>query len=358
MIGDIVEHDVSAPPRAPKAGQKPSRFRQWRDGKPPRASAPAPAAQAPLSDEERIHLENVKKLAAMTPEDIEREKQQLLGTLDPKVLSSLLRRAELKEQQDQGYSPSTADANATAGDSVRAESRKSYDAEARPSRPPASTKTVSFDEIVPDAEATKASQPAGQIADEAAPITMHFPPPPEELKQYFPDTPVETSKLAWMQPIADEEEAEYSDQLASVAPSELRFDFRGDLITPRMSRMIDQSAGLHHHGDAPSAAGYTIPELAHLARSSVASQRAMAIQTVGRVLHKLYSGKFNKSTELQYALEKLVKAHRVEETLLEAASDQTRSATVRAHATEALWLVHHATKPSSSAVAQGGADSK
>ena len=50
--------------------------------------------------------------------------------------------------------------------------------------------------------------------------------------------------------------------------------------------------GLHHHAEAPEAAGYTIPELAVLARSKVAAQRCMAYQTLGRILYRLGQGEF------------------------------------------------------------------
>ncbi|CAI5739816.1 unnamed protein product [Peronospora destructor] len=48
---------------------------------------------------------------------------------------------------------------------------------------------------------------------------------------------------------------------------------------------LPKHSGLFHHGDDPHAAGYTLPELLHLARSSVASQRAMALNVVARILH-------------------------------------------------------------------------
>ena len=52
------------------------------------------------------------------------------------------------------------------------------------------------------------------------------------------------------------------------------------------------TAGLHHHGAAPEDAGYTIGELAHLARSTVPAQRCVAFQTLGRVLYRLGRGEF------------------------------------------------------------------
>jgi hypothetical protein len=73
---------------------------------------------------------------------------------------------------------------------------------------------------------------------------------------------------------------------------ELRFDFNGALLPPSVARSIPSDRGLHHHKDAPEAAGYTIPELAVTARSKVAAQRCMAYQTLGRILYRLGKGEF------------------------------------------------------------------
>ena len=64
-----------------------------------------------------------------------------------------------------------------------------------------------------------------------------------------------------------------------------RFDLDGNLLEATDAELPVHS-GLFHHGDDPEAAGYTVPELLHLARSSVASQRAMALQVVAKILHR------------------------------------------------------------------------
>eukprot|EP00920_Eleutheroschizon_duboscqi_P016467 GHVT01038930.1.p1 GENE.GHVT01038930.1~~GHVT01038930.1.p1 ORF type:complete len:1669 (-),score=136.28 GHVT01038930.1:2623-7629(-) len=42
--------------------------------------------------------------------------------------------------------------------------------------------------------------------------------------------------------------------------------------------------GLHHHGDEPGVSGYTLPELLHLAQSTVAGQQVLALSTLSNVL--------------------------------------------------------------------------
>ena len=47
------------------------------------------------------------------------------------------------------------------------------------------------------------------------------------------------------------------------------------------SSEIPTYMGLHHHSENPHMAGYTLGELAHLARSTLAGQRCLSIQTLG-----------------------------------------------------------------------------
>ncbi|KAG7150343.1 RNA polymerase II-associated protein rba50 like [Verticillium longisporum] len=69
------------------------------------------------------------------------------------------------------------------------------------------------------------------------------------------------------------------------------------MLPPRLSRQIPVSKGLHHHGQAPEAAGYTIEELSILARSAVAAQRCIAFQTIGRIFYRLGKGEWGNSDE-------------------------------------------------------------
>ncbi|KAK3388520.1 RPAP1-like protein [Sordaria brevicollis] len=196
---------------------------------------------------------------------------------------------------------------------------------------------------------------------------VHFPtaPPPPELdpsdpnflstlhEKFFPSLPADPSKLAWMAPIptedspADKESPYYPGQ-SSLPVSALRFDFKGRLIPPRLSRQIPVSKGLHHHGEAPEAAGYTIPELARLARSSVNSQRCIAFRTLGRMLYRLGKGEWGTGAggrdgdedDLAFGLWRCFQEGRVLESIGEAAAveEGVGSVSVRAYAIEAMWL--------------------
>ncbi|KAI1801242.1 hypothetical protein F4811DRAFT_535338 [Daldinia bambusicola] len=115
--------------------------------------------------------------------------------------------------------------------------------------------------------------------------------------KYFPSLPADPSKLAWMAPVPTPNspadlDSPYHPRQDSLPVSALRFDFRGALLPPRVARAVPVTKGLHHHGEAPEAAGYTVRELARLCRSAVPGQRCVAYQTLGRILYRLGRGEF------------------------------------------------------------------
>lgn len=318
-------------------------------------TTPAPSAgngtkpssvQPDMSDAEKIHLQSIRKLQSMSEEEITKEREQLFKTLDPAVLQSLLRRAEIKEAEMKGSADfdNPPVREVTGVKAPPHGSTVEWFPDGVTPNPETANEGVERTEQIKDSELSEKTlkKESGKSvhfdSDEVEEAHTHFPPPPEELKKYFPDLPVETDKLAWMQPISSVEEDEYSAEMTSVKPSELRFDFKGNLLTPRQSQLVPTSAGLHHHGDAPAAAGYTLPELGRLARSSHPAQRSIAIQTSGRILHKLFRKQFAKSSDLQEGLEALVRETRILDTLIESSSD--RNLTVRTLAIEALWLAN------------------
>ena len=96
-------------------------------------------------------------------------------------------------------------------------------------------------------------------------------------RQYFPDEPdAVPPALAWT--------------VTDSAPSSdsVRFDFEGRVTTDTAKREAEAPdatylAGLHHHGSEQNVPGYTLEELLHLARSTVAPQRVLALQILQRI---------------------------------------------------------------------------
>ncbi|CAE7176174.1 hypothetical protein CFE70_005462 [Pyrenophora teres f. teres 0-1] len=357
-------------------------------------------------DEERraIDEENRRTLAAMSDAEIEQERQDLLSSLNPVLLQKLLLRSNIDDgsnERDWDPVPPESVPAAEVPPSVTDQ------AELEPQTKAPSTKKVSFAATEPEdvappppppiqepaavlsipadtpkAEVTTTSPP---VPDEQPTDSIHFPQPPQPpsldpddpafLKtlheKYFPSLPYDPSTLSWMEPIdPSDTKSPYHPSQTALNPAELRFDFSGNLLAPSVARSIPTDRGLHHHAEAPEAAGYTIPELAVTARSKVASQRCIAYQTLGRILYRLGKGQFGaespkkktdgpvriaKNPEVQdddeegewveddvgaamaEGLWQCVKDGRVIETLTEEAKKERGHLTARTYAQEALW---------------------
>ncbi|CAD0085901.1 unnamed protein product [Aureobasidium mustum] len=284
--------------------------------------APTPQPQNNVLDDDdddfmtterrRIDEENRQRIAEMSPEEIEEERRELLSSLDPSLIQRLLGRATIEEGGSNEDFPGLQERVEETKQEVKAQP------EAMKPR-----KTVKFAEVEDDsvdakvgsgarngsetpAKQQKHDNPGHEAAAEVAlptDSTIHFPRPPqppsldpsdpnflEDLhEKYFPDLPADPEKLEWM---TSSPSNAYSATQTSLDPKDIRFAFTGALIPPSLAAEIPVTLGLHHHGDAPDAAGYTIPELAMLARSSVPAQRCVAFQTLGRVLYRLGKGEF------------------------------------------------------------------
>ncbi|KAH7157171.1 RPAP1-like protein [Dactylonectria macrodidyma] len=354
---------------AEAAGEEPV-ARPWpsRQGAAAKSQDAASPAKFEAVERNRIDHENRQKIASMSPAEIAQAQEDIMSGLDPALIQKLLSRANIDETS--GPSPfdpppseipevSQPPPDINIVDTSKPDTRE-VEAQDSPPSKPAEEPTVSFKKIADDYDEDQA--PA-QIPPDIFPITdlpksTHFPVPPSlpDLdpsdpnflatlhEKYFPNLPADPSKLAWMAPIptkdspADKDSPYYPHPEITI--SALRFDFAGRFLSPRVSRSIPSSKGLHHHGEAPEAAGYTVAELAHLARSAVPAQRCMAYQTLGRILYRLGHGEWGKTADDPIAMGvwSSVKKGRVLESLSEAAMNEGGHRGSRAFATEALWL--------------------
>ncbi|KAK8100825.1 RNA polymerase II-associated protein RBA50 [Apiospora kogelbergensis] len=411
MIGDIKEK-VTSSPQAPSFPQlkstatgfpehkkrtRISAFKQKRQGQPaqglkpqsPNAipSKPSPTSEDPNAAPRRnggvgpvqqksqedvkssIDQENTQRLASMSPEEIEAARQELFNGMDSSLLQRLLKRANLDEQN--GPSPFMDDKPAEKPAS------RGEDVDLAPS--PTTTGIQNQEGIVPNKEEglkapkKKVTFETPYVEDEedgAAPppsIQQDQPVPdldpsdPNFLEslhaKYFPNLPADPSKLAWMAPIPTTNspadfDSPYHPRQSSLPISQLRFDFRGTLLPPRIARAVPVSKGLHHHGEAPEAAGYTVSELGRLTRSAVPGQRCIAYQTLGRILFRLGRGEFG-SDDVAEGIWATVQENRVMESIREeanvdpadfAAGNMVGDGRGRGHrsayafAVEAMWL--------------------
>ncbi|CAI4059564.1 hypothetical protein SKDZ_04G7140 [Saccharomyces kudriavzevii ZP591] len=417
LLGDIVEKDTSVEnndndslmSNNSKTGfpelYKPKKISSWKERlREKRARQRGTSAnegkkqqsttEAPLSEAKSIHNENIKVLQEMTDEQIMQERQDLYGSLDPKLIAKLLKNIN-KRAKEENNAPLFAEIEGAPGTWVGGNKQGIYDLpalededvnaalEVRPQSSINSTH-VQFQEDQEDHE-------NNDDADDVAPLDfqmaqsidhmknedlfkdVHFIKEEKQIEmdlkkldindpdfneklheKYFPDLPKEVNKLKWMQPAQEETNRKYVIEDIT----ECRFDFNGNLVPP--TRQIDSTvrSGLHHHGDSPELAGYTIVELEHLARSTFSSQRCIAIQTLGRILYKLgqksyyqlvpeidaetykEDGSISNVMDKIYAMFwDLVKDGKIIQSL-EIASDEkfTRNLSVRSYSIDALWL--------------------
>lgn len=334
FVGDILErdHSTAPPPTAPslkanangfpthrKRIPKLSAFKRQREVQERLLAVDAASRDATGDDADRerraIDEENTRTIASMSIAEIEQERQELMQSLDPNLLQKLLLRSNLNEgSNEQNLHPDIQNRAPLAAE------KRGLGAELSGSN----TKKVTFaaPHVAHDAPAPSQSSTAIATSTTDTPLeavnapmdtldagsdSIHFPAPPQPPDldpedpsflrnlhdKYFPKLPYNPRELSWMAPIdPSDESSPYHPSQTALSATELRFDFKGALLAPSVARSIPSDRGLHHHAAAPEAAGYTIPELAVLARSQVAAQRCMAYQTLGRILYRLGQGEF------------------------------------------------------------------
>lgn len=281
----------------------------------------------------------------MSDEDVEEARAELLANLNPALIERLLKRANIDDDDPEKSRPS--------------ESQVQDDGHGHPEAMEGQgTLDAQYDKHTGSEESPL--HPHAELHHEIPTgPSIHFPVPPRpaasfvpldpsspaflsDLKtHYFPDTPHDPASLSWLQdPTTEEnEESPYNPTRDRYSTAQLRFDFKGAIIPPAKSLEISVDKGLHHHGLAPSSAGYTIPELAILSRSTLPNQRCIAYQVVGRILFRLGRGDFGpRGSELQEGLWSVVEKERVIEVIMSEANRNGGHVSAKAYATEALWL--------------------
>lgn len=351
LIGEIREREPTAAnqpapkPPTPTASStgfpahrrrnKPSSFKQRRaEQAAPQKEGPLASKPPTLQDEKKsIGEENSRHLASMSDAQIEKEREELMASLDPGLLERFLRRAKLDEDEKSSQNTqSSAPVNSEPSDEEKSSSKPkksvSFDIPAQTEadskkqepapRPPqrAIPKFPPGHDDLPPAQVPEDLHPASEYPnmDPSTIERFHFPQPTQpmptldpsspnflsDLKtHYFPEITHDPSSLSWLQtPSSSEEDPESTSayhpasNAISMAPSSIRFSLRGTILAPTTSLSLPTSLGLHHHGDDPQAAGYTIPELAILSRSTFPAQRCIAWQVLGRILYRLGRAEF------------------------------------------------------------------
>lgn len=384
VIKDIKERDASDVPAAPTLKTSKTGFPEHRPRKTlstfkqqqmqqaakPKAQHPGPSDKAilhhvakkqgvDLEDARQkadIDSENRNRLNEMTLEEIEEARAELMAQINPDALRKFLQRANVdndNQQQQKDWDDHEAGR-------PRDPSKKTV-AFAEPQEAQAEDEWLGKMNVPPITEATQSPQPQTEHIPPppSQQSSIHFPKPPRnkadykplnpsspsflrDLREhYFPDLPHDPNALSWLQDPSetDEKDSSYNPDRVGFAPSALRFNFNGMLIPPSESLNIPTTKGLHHHGDAPNSAGYTVPELTLLARSQLPNQRCVAHQIMGRILYRLGRGDFGpRGGEMQEGLWMCIERERIVEIMMSEANRDKGHLSAKSFATEALWL--------------------
>ncbi|CAG8588741.1 14079_t:CDS:2, partial [Acaulospora colombiana] len=175
-------------------------------------------------------------------------------------------------------------------------------------------------------------------------------------EKYFPDVPFEPEKMEWMGVKYNKETTKSSSFTVSTGTSpyaagpldplvaSFRFDFSGNIVDKDAD--VPSYLGLHHHGDDPDQAGYTISELLHLTRSTVPSQRIIPLNVIGRIMKKVRQrvyGEENSDEVANWAMKMKLPVYLRSalddsfEPVVVAAVDAIAALTIGSHEEEKLW---------------------
>uniref|UniRef100_A0A3P9DTI3 RNA polymerase II associated protein 1 n=1 Tax=Maylandia zebra TaxID=106582 RepID=A0A3P9DTI3_9CICH len=214
----------------------------------------------------RIHMENQAKLQAMSQSEILEEQKKLLFQLDPRLV-----------------------------DFVRSRKAQSVSSFPSPSKHP-KDKSGTEDPPVQDVSRESGSCSAAVLCQKPQEVKMEgeeeelsAPPPAEDLpvkpqKEWVHMDKLEPEKLEWLRDLPEPR------RKGTKKAMQARFDFAGTLIPP--TEDLPTHLGLHHHGEEPERAGYSLQELFLLSRSQVIQQRTLSLSTLANILSKACAGEY------------------------------------------------------------------
>ncbi|KAM3594246.1 uncharacterized protein V6R79_004737 [Siganus canaliculatus] len=221
----------------------------------------------------RIHRENEAKLREMSQSEILQEQKKLLSQLDPRLVEF-----------------------------VRSRKAQSIPSPASPSSHPQGKSTrenIPFENVSRESDASSAAvlhqkpQEVEMEGGEEEEDEEGQPPPPAVTGKDLPLKPqkdwihmdkLEPDKLEWMRDLPAPR------RKGTKKAMQARFDFTGTLIPP--TEDLPTHLGLHHHGEEPERAGYSLQELFLLSRSQVTQQRTLALSTLANILSKARAGEY------------------------------------------------------------------
>ncbi|CAL8286949.1 unnamed protein product [Lota lota] len=211
----------------------------------------------------RIHQENQAKLQSMSQAEILEEQRRLLAQLDPRLVDFIK-----AGRAPRHPAPPGAGGDATAK-TVPSMSQLC-------SAPPAEPLQVPQEVEMERGEEEEEPSPLPPITEGELPLNPK--------KDWVHMGKLEPDKLEWTRDLPAPRRKGTQEAMQA------RFDFAGSLIPPNED--LPTHLGLHHHGEEPELAGYSLQELFHLSRSQVVQQRCLSLNTLASILVKARGGEF------------------------------------------------------------------
>lgn len=215
----------------------------------------------------KIHQENQAKLQSMTQSQIMEEQRKLLVQLDPKLVNFV---------RSRGTQPAPASSTtfSVALQSDRAREQRQQQSLVAETQPTASRQEPLGMEREEEEEIEEEQK--AQIKVEDLPV--------QPKKEWLHMDKLEPDKLEWTRDLP------VPRKRGTKKAMQARFDFAGTLVPP--TEDLPTHLGLHHHGDEPELAGYSLQELFLLSRSQVIPQRSLALNTLANILNKARAGDY------------------------------------------------------------------
>ncbi|XP_068195704.1 RNA polymerase II-associated protein 1 isoform X2 [Antennarius striatus] len=217
----------------------------------------------------RIHSENQAKLQRMSQSEILEEQQKLLSQLDPRLVEFV------RSRKVQSVSSSASSCKHPQGRSREGGlTLKAVSTESDSSVAPVSLK--------PQEAEMEGEEEEEQLPPPLAMAGEDLPVKPQ--KEWVHMNKLEPQKLQWMRDLPAPRKK------GTKKAMQARFDFTGALIPP--TEDLPTHLGLHHHGEEPERAGYSLQELFILSRSQVIQQRSLALSTLANILSQARAGAY------------------------------------------------------------------
>ncbi|XP_070776192.1 RNA polymerase II-associated protein 1 [Enoplosus armatus] len=215
----------------------------------------------------RIHRENQAKLQGMSKSEMLREQQKLLSQLDPRLVEFV------RSHKAQSVPSSASPSKHPQGKG----SKENFPLENVSREPGSSSAAVLFQKPQEvEMEGEEEEQLPHTVTEEDLPVKPQ--------KEWVHMNKLEPEKLEWMRDLPAPR------RKGTKTAMQARFDFAGTLIPP--TEDLPTHLGLHHHGEEPERAGYSLQELFLLSRSQIIQQRSLALSTLANILSKARAGEY------------------------------------------------------------------